>query len=339
MSKEITEPSNLFDEKGRLLVEGWARKPILTYNREKVKAKWHRLKEWDNYVIMHPDYQLDITIADVGYLGQITFKFINFKTQEKYSDGMQKFFTKGRLNLPHSSLEGGLDFHEERFDLKIQRLPEKRILSFNFPSFAGKGLKGELILYQDPNQDSIVKVNRYPGKPKQFYYSDKIIWMPVEGSISLGNEQHEFSPKDSYCRLDWGRGVWPYKINWYWGAACGKTEDGHDIWFSHGYSYEDPKLHDKDMVGYDGRGYKLWNIRFDVPENPMDPWKFNNEEGTFEMILTPIYYHTDKMNLVIFSSRSLIVYGYYSGHVILDSGKKIIVKNLLGHAETIYWRW
>ena len=38
-------------------------------------------------------------------------------------------------------------------------------------------------------------------------------------------------------------------------------------------------------------------------------------------------------------SKTLIVYGYYSGQVILDDGTKIDVDHLLGHAETIRWRW
>lgn len=339
MSKEITQPSDLFDENGILMVDGWARKPILNFNRENIKAKWYRLKEWDNYVIMHPDYQVNITVADVGYLGQITFQFINFKTKEKFNDGLQQFFTKGRLNLPHSSLTGDLEFHEERFDLKIQRLPEKRILNFNFPTFADIGLKGILTLYQDPKMDSIVKVNRYPEKKKQFYYSDKIIWMPVEGSIELGDINYKFTPEDTYCRLDWGRGVWPYKINWYWGAANGKTEDGHKIWFSHGYSYENPELHDKNMVGYDGRGHKLTSIKFILPENPIDSWKFTSKDGRFEMVMEPLYYHREKMNLRIFTMSSLIAFGYYKGYVILDDGRKIDFKNLLGHAESVHWRW
>ncbi|MHA1843977.1 MAG: DUF2804 domain-containing protein, partial [Promethearchaeota archaeon] len=301
---------------------------------------WYRLKEWDNYVIMHPDYQLNITVADVGYLGQITFQFINFKTKEKYDDGMRKFFTKGRLNLPVSSLEGDMEFHEERFDLKIQRLSDKRILSFEFPSFSeNKGLRGFLTLHQDPKKDSIVKVNRYPNNKKQFYYSDKIVWMPVEGSVFFDNEKYLFSPKDSYCRLDWGRGVWPYKINWYWGAGCGKLEGNHEIWFSYGYSYDDPSFHDKNMVGYDGKGHKLFNIKFLVPDNPTDTWKFVSDDGRFNMILEPFYYHREKMNLIIFSSRSLIAFGYYSGHVILDDGRKVQVKKILGHAESINWRW
>ncbi len=338
MSKEITEPSDLFDDNGFLIQDGWARKPILRYNREKVRAKWYRLKEWDNYVVNHPDYNFSVTIADVGYMGLITFEVMDYKEQKVYAGGLQKFFTKGTWSLPTSSEQGDIEFHNEMFDLNIKKLPDKREISFDFPTFAEKGLKGKLVLYQDPSKDSIVKVNRYKKK-KLFYYSDKVIWMPAEGTVYFGDKPYKFTPKNCYCRLDWGRGVWPYKINWYWGGASGKTTDGHEIWFSHGHSYEDPALHDKNMVGYVGRGHKLGPIKFHVPEDPMDPWQFTSEDGRFEMTLKPIFHHLSGMNFVIFTSKSVIAYGYYSGYVILDDGTKVQVENVLGHAEAIRWRW
>jgi len=71
----------------------------------------------------------------------------------------------------------------------------------------------------------------------------------------------------------------------------------------------------------------------------MDEWKFSSEDSRFEMTLNPLFFHISKMNFVIFTSKSLIAYGYYSGHVTLDNGTKVEVKNDLGHAEAIRWRW
>lgn len=337
MNNEITQPSNLFDENGVLIQDGWARKPILKYNREKISSNWFRLKEWDNYVINHPDYNFSITVADVGYMGLVTFEIVDYKEQKVYSDGLTKFFTKGEWCLPVSSESGDIEFHNNLFDLLISRLPDRRKIEFNYSEFAEKGLKGNLTVFQDPKKDSIVKVNRYKKK-KFFYYSDKIVWMPVNGSVYFGDKEYKFTD-ECYCRLDWGRGVWPYKINWYWGAAAGKSKDGHDIWFSHGHSYEDPSLHDKNMVGYDGVGHKLGPIKFQVPENPKDTWRFTSEDGRFEMSMKPIFFNPSKMNYVIFNSKSKIAYGLYTGYVILDDGTKVYVENLLGHAEAIKWKW
>jgi len=338
MNNEITEPSDLFDDEGRLIQDGWATEPIINYNREKVAASWFRLKEWDNYVMNHPEFNVNVTVADVGYMGLISFELVDYKKQKVFSDGLIKFFTKGKLNLPKSSKEGDFEYSCDKFDLTIKKLPEKRLISFKFPTFEGEGLEGDLTLYQDMTKDSIVKVNRYED-PKKFYYSDKILWMPVEGTVKFGENIYTFNTENCYARLDWGRGVWPYKINWYWGGGAGKTPDNHEIWFSHGYSYEDPTLHDKNMVGYDGNGYKLGPIEFHVPENRRDTWKFTSKDHSVDLTLDPIFYHDSKMNYIIFSSKSEIVFGHYNGVITLDNGLEIEVKDVIGHAEKIKWRW
>ncbi len=78
MTKEITEPSDLFDNMGVLIQDGWARKPLLRHNKENIAAKWHRIKEWDNYVINHPNYNFSVTIADVGYMGLISIELSDY---------------------------------------------------------------------------------------------------------------------------------------------------------------------------------------------------------------------------------------------------------------------
>ena len=53
---EITEPLELLDEYGCLSEPGYARKLLWKYERSKIKAGWHRIKEWDYYYILNEDY-------------------------------------------------------------------------------------------------------------------------------------------------------------------------------------------------------------------------------------------------------------------------------------------
>ncbi|MHA1301028.1 MAG: DUF2804 family protein, partial [Candidatus Helarchaeota archaeon] len=68
MQHEITRPSNLFNRKGVLLQRGWAKKPILNYNKENIRLGWHRIKEWDHYAILNPEFGFLLTLSDIGYL-------------------------------------------------------------------------------------------------------------------------------------------------------------------------------------------------------------------------------------------------------------------------------
>ena len=56
MQNEINNPSDLLDENGNLNQIGWARKPILYFDKTKIKAPWYRIKEWDHYSILNKDF-------------------------------------------------------------------------------------------------------------------------------------------------------------------------------------------------------------------------------------------------------------------------------------------
>jgi hypothetical protein len=102
---EITEKGKVFTKDGRLTQTGWATKPILEYNREDIGKGWHRIKEWDHYSIINDEFGFQINIYDIGYLGQMSVSWLDFKKVEHLTEETYKFFTRGKLNLPLSSLK------------------------------------------------------------------------------------------------------------------------------------------------------------------------------------------------------------------------------------------
>ncbi|MFX1605537.1 MAG: DUF2804 family protein, partial [Promethearchaeota archaeon] len=50
---QITEPTELLDESGELVEPGYATRLFWQYDRSKIKAGWHRIKEWDYYYILN----------------------------------------------------------------------------------------------------------------------------------------------------------------------------------------------------------------------------------------------------------------------------------------------
>jgi len=67
----ITEPCDLLDANGHLIHPGYATRPLWRYDRKKIKAPRHRIKEWDYYYVLAPEQGVGITftIADLGYVG------------------------------------------------------------------------------------------------------------------------------------------------------------------------------------------------------------------------------------------------------------------------------
>lgn len=336
---EITKPTNLFQKDGSLMQRGWARKPILMYNKEDIGAKWYRIKEWDHYSILNKEFGLQITIGDIGYLTQMGYTWLDFKKCTRNTKGTYKFFTKGKI-LPKSSLEDSdIEFPTSKFDALISTRKGKRIININDPKFLDKGINGSITLYDDPKMDNTVVVTGYAEDPKKFYYNHKINYMPAEGTIKIGEKSYTFDPETSFGLMDWGRGVWPYRTHWLWGSACGKV-DGVPVAFNIGYGFGDLSTHTENIIFYDGKAHKIDEVTFHHENrDPTKPWRFTSNDDRFNMVLEPLIPHKSKLQLGIIMLDTSLLHGLYTGELVLDNGEKIYVENMLGHAEDIYWRW
>lgn len=346
MQNEITKPSNLFRKDGTLLQRGWARKPILKYNRENIGAKWYRIKEWSHYSILDKEqgFGFLMTIGDIGILTLMGFIWLDFKQKKNTTWGMIRPLTRGKSCWPRSSLElADIKFPSWNFSAVIKQRGNKRILTVNYPRWALKGLKAHIILQDDEKMDNTVVVTGYKNKPHQFYYNHKVNYMPAKGWVTIGKkskqQRYEFNPETSFGLLDWGRGVWPYRTHWLWGSANGKVDD-IPVAFNIGYGFGDLSTHTENIIFYDGKAHKLDKVTFHHDNrNPYKPWHFTSDDDRFKMTLKPLIPDRVKLNtgLILIDTASL--HGYYSGYIVLDNGEKIEIKNMLGHAEDIRWRW
>ena len=59
----------------------------------------------------------------------------------------------------------------------------------------------------------------------------------------------------------------------------------------------------------------------------------------FEMSFEPIIDRHSNANVVVISSNQHQVFGKFTGKAVLDDGKVIKVKNMLGFAEKVVNRW
>jgi len=341
MQHEITEPSDLLDPFGELNQIGWARRPLLNYNRDYIWYGWSRIKEWDYYAILHDDYGITFTVADLGYMSLIAIVWLDFKKKSFISDEIMLWLTRGKLELPHSSEKGNIIINRKGLSLLFERNTDKRILKVNYPKFnKGIGIEAELTLSQEPSMDTMVIASSWKKKRNKFYYNQKINCMPAKGFVKLDKTKYEFDDKNCFGVLDWGRGVWTYKNTWFWGSASGKLEDGSFLGWNLGYGFSDRSRASENIIFYNGKGHKLEDVIFKIdPDDYLKPWIITSNDGRFEMIMEPILDRNSKIDLKILKSIQHQVFGYFTGDIILDDGKKIHVKRLLGFAEKVFNQW
>ncbi|HCX67328.1 DUF2804 domain-containing protein [Parvibaculum sp.] len=339
MQRELTK-GDLLDEKGRLIEKGWARSEMRRYSRAAIGAPWYRIKEWDYYCMLAGPYGLSCVVADNGYMGLLGVTWLDFEKPKATEESIVTPFPRGRMKLPESADAGDIVQHHPKIGMAFRHEPGGRRLSIDCPDFGkGRGLKAELFLEQPP-MDRMVIATPFANAPRAFYYNQKINCMPVSGSVSVGGEKFPFEPSSAFGVLDWGRGVWTYDNVWYWGSASGLA-DGKPFGFNIGYGFGDTSAATENMIFFEGRAHKFDEVTFHIPPGTFDgaPWSFTSNDGRFEMRFDPIIDRHSAVDLKLIRSIQHQVFGRFSGTAVLDDGRRIEVKELLGFAEEVRNRW
>ncbi len=344
MQNELLSPRELLDEKGLLTEEGWARRPLWRYDRKKINAPWHRIKEWDYYAVISHDhgYGITFTISDLSYIALTAVCWLDFNRGDFVQLDTMKFLTRGNTGFPPSSGAGDIQFRDKTIEMSFKIRGNNRILTVDAPSFAWngqKGLAGEITLFQDPAMDSMTIATSWENQRKAFYYNQKINCMPAEGTIKLGNLNCEFSPPDSMGCLDWGRGNWTYKNRWYWGSLSAII-DGKPFGLNLGYGFSDRSSATENVIIFDGKVHKLGEVVFHLDESDyMKPWKILDDENRLDLDFIPVVDRNSAVDFRLIKSIQHQVFGRFSGKAVLDSGESVTLDNVLGFAEDVYNQW
>ena len=343
MQNRVIKEGDLLDEKGRLVERGYATSLVKKYDRSKIKAGKLRIKEWDYYLIYNKDYAVAITVDDNSYMGLNSLTLIDFKIPEETTKSPMLFMTNGKTNFPSSSKIGDVKVETKNYKFEILNDGTSRKINAYMKDFKdGKDISVEFVLTDEP-KDSMVIMTPFKEKETAFYYNQKIVGMKAVGKVKLGEDIIEFRD-NTRAILDWGRGVWTYKNTWYWGAGCGVV-DGHEIGFNIGYGFGDTSSASENMIFVDGVAHKLEDVVFNIPKDNkgrddfMSPWAFTSSDGRFEMSFVPIIDRHSNANVVVISSNQHQVFGKFSGTMILDDGRTLVINDFLGFAEKVVNKW
>jgi hypothetical protein len=341
VQKEITSGRDLLDARGRLAATGWARKPLLRYDRGSVAASALRIKEWDYYEIINPDYGIVLLIYDIGYQGRAVVKWMDFRAGTFEEHGPTLWLTRGSMGLPSSSETGDVVFDRGGVRWVCRRRSDGvRAFEFSFPDFhGGTGLSGEIELAQ---QRGDTMVNAIPfRRATRFVYAQKINCMVPHGRVRLGSDVYSFSPDNhSYGCLDWSRAAFPYHVEWRWCTASGVVGGApFGLNIDYGFGTESSKS----ILFYNGVGHHLDDARYTFGRaDPMKAWIFTDNENRVDLTLKPACIERGGTNYLVLRTSLLKAYGFFAGRVRLDDGRWIEIREsdrLFGSAEAVVNDW
>ncbi|MBN1303596.1 MAG: DUF2804 domain-containing protein [Anaerolineales bacterium] len=344
MQTELHQPGPLLNPDGRPAQVGWSRQPLLDCNLEAASfyalrpLQRFRIKRWDYYAVFTPRRFFSATIADLGYAGNIFVYTMDFTSRDLHEQGLVVPLGKG-VELPRNSTEGNSRFENEQVRLDFSLFPDHRHVSVSWPGFHdGRGIRAEIDLAVPPGSESMNIV--IPIGDRRFYYNRKINCLPAGGSLQYGDIQETLEPRTCLGSLDWGRGVWEYSSFWNWASASGFLPDGCRLGLNLGMGFGDLSQAGENAVILNNKVHKLGQVPFEYTSGDyMKPWRFRDGEGRLDLVFTPFKDRTAVTELGIITSEVHQMFGHYNGTAVMDDGKKIEIKDLLGFAEEHQAKW
>lgn len=343
---QITEKTKLLDEKGFVAKPGYCVRNLYEYNRENISASKLRIKEWDYYQISNGRYLVQLVIANISMGAAGTITVIDMDTGKKWLTAKLDAFTVNKLQLPHSGdVPNVVENTGKFFNMKFETTQTCRHLTFDGYTLlpAGKKMNVDLKLDLMPDLESIIIVTPFAkGKRLRdhFFLTQKQNSMPVSGSITIGKQRIDFDPKNTFAVLDWGRGVWKYDIDWVWANGTTRLEDEKLFGFELTWGFGDESNATETCLFYDGKAHKIGRVKVEyLPGNQMKPWKFTEENGRFEMTMTPFYDNKIQAMFGIAGSVCHQVHGKWNGTATLDDGTVLEIHDMDAFCEHVHNRW
>lgn len=349
---EFKKPVRLLDNEGNLQVRGgWARHNLFNYKRTLARPQW-RGKEWDFYQVSNGKYMVQISIANISIGGYASANLVDISGNDKKVITSMALWLggKNKVVLPENGdCPNVVEYVKGKFTFRAITEERSRTLEFVGP-FKGQTVeaKFQMDLFEDHQNITIVtpfkKKNDY--LPTRFFLTMKQNCMPCEGTFKWGEEVYTFDKKDTFCVLDWGRGVWPYKSVWYWGNGAQHITDAqgndHIFGFEITWGIGNENNATETCLFYDGVAHKIGSVDVEVfpkPDKYMEPWHFVSEDGRFDMVMTPTFDHHSDTNALVARMHSHQVHGLWNGTVVLDDGTKLEIKDMYAFCEYVENRW
>jgi hypothetical protein len=330
--RELIEPVALCRADGTLepAAVGWARWPLIDCT---LHGSWGRRKRWDFWAVTGPGFAMNLTLADVDYLALADVWFRDLDSGEEATATAPSPLGRGVALAPRAG-EGAVERSTGRLRLRFADDERGTTLTASFPTTRGR-FEAEVLVERPAGHESLTVV--IPWGDRRFQCTTKDVARPATGSITWAGQRYE----PAWGCLDFGRGKWPYRTTWNWGAGAGVV-DGRTIGIQVGGRWTDGTGMTENAVVVDGRLSKLseelvWTYD---RRDWLAPWRIRTPRSDrLDLTFRPVHDKVSRLQAGIAASAVDQCFGTWSGRMVPDDGGPIEVDDLFGWAEEATWRW
>jgi hypothetical protein len=326
--QELTADIALCSPDGRLNREavGWSRTPV---HDCALPRSWGRRKRWDFWGLTGPGCAMNVTFADVDYVGLVDVWFCDLIAGESVSKNVASPFAI-RTTLPDHVAGGPIHKKAGAFSVSIDEEADGTRLRA-----AWRGFDADVLITRPDGHESLSVV--IPWSDRRFQFTNKDVGRPALGSVTWNGRTYDLE----WGALDFGRGKWPYRTHWNWGAGAGIV-DGERIGVQLGGKWTLGTGMTENALNVDGRLSKLseelvWT--YDTSDW-LRPWTIRTPRSDrLDLVFTPVYDKRSRLSLGFASSSVDQCFGTYAGTIVPDDGRRRSVDGVFGWAEEATWRW
>lgn len=318
MQNEIRERVPLLSDNGQLTAKGYAKSMRILYNRDKAKSFPLKLKEWNFYQLQKDHYVLQMTYGHVSYMCSVSATLMDVSTGKKWEIGTMKPLWIPKLDLDPEG-ESYNDFCCKDFTLSFQVTANKRILCLKGANKQFGSVEIHIELDNEVHNEKMVIATPF-AKPEQFYLNYKENYYHGTGMVRFDDMTVDFHGCTGL--LDWGRGIWPYSHEWFWGNLTSHI-DGVPFGFNIGWGFGDLSHATENMFFYNKKAYKLGVLCVERDEeNYMKPWHLSDPDGLLDMTFTPVWDNYTQNKYVVIDTHCDQVFGHFDGVIQTEDGPK-----------------
>jgi len=333
---EITSPVRLTGADGRLApaAVGWSRRPL---HDCALPGPWGRRKRWDFWCVTDPRGALMVTYADLDYLGIAQAAVVDFASRQ-IVERIEVMPLAIGFRQPDQVGGADIAFRRRGLSLEMRDQGGATRLVVRGRSWRGRRFAADVTVELPSGHESLGVV--IPWSDRRFQYTSKHVARPATGTIEVDGARRELAAGDAFGCLDFGRGVWPARTLWNWGAGAGRA-GGRLIGLQLGGRWTDGTGMTENALLVDGRIDPVASeLEWDYDRAAIDrPWRVRSPGSPrVDLTFTPMLTRRARIELGVAGSDLHHAFGHWHGSV-EAFGERLAVSGLLGWAEEHRARW
>ncbi len=302
---------------------GWSKIPFKDCT---IKNRFFRKKIWNHYMWIGKDFVFVFAVVNLDYAAVVFTDFYDLNSKRKINKCVRHGLSKNIMM--DDKINSYAHYKDKHRFINVLRVNNYLNVEFKWDEI-------DITSTINLGYESINAL--IPWTYKYFHYTSKHTNLETKGELTVDNKKYNLD--DSLVFIDYGRGVWQRKKEWYWLTSGFIDEKGKSIGLNLGAKYTDGTGVNENGIKIDDTVYKLDDdveFNYDKENNKWIIKSVKSDEVDLEFI--PIVYNNKVNNIIIFKSKSKQFVGYLNGVVMLK-GKEIKFNNTIGWCEDHFAKW